>query len=59
MRVRYCETILQKWFPCDVDYTSYSKDGSLSCYDNPMEENCRNIVDNDTLRCPICGGKIK
>jgi len=63
MRVRYCETQLQKLMPCGVGWgnSSCEKNGKINartCHDEPMKENCHNIVDDNALRCPYCGGDL-
>ena len=55
MRKRYCETILQTAFPCGCGWGSTTETTTKTCFDEPMEENCINIVDDDRLYCPICG----
>ena len=63
MRVRYCRTVLQKLLPCDVGWADYSFSltegiNSKGCHDEPMEENCNNIVNDNDLHCPYCGSKL-
>ena len=59
MKVRYCTTIEQKWRPCDIGWGSVGDEGIKSCWDEPMEENCRRIVDTgDVAICPTCGTAI-
>jgi len=63
MKIRYCETILQKVYPCDIGWGNSNCDGTncttKTCFDEPMEENCHNIVDDECLLCPTCGSLIK
>ncbi len=59
MRMRYCHTRLLNWNPCDVSWGYYSTKCSSTCRDEPMEENCKNIVDDDYLSCPTCGIPLK
>ena len=59
MKIRYCETILQQWKPCDVGCGSMDKDGMKSCCDEPVEDNCHLIVEtSDPVICPTCGTAI-
>ena len=58
MKVRYCQTPLEKWRVCQVGWGSWSSREKKSCMDEPMEEKCNMIVDTDCLRCPCCGGLI-
>ncbi len=59
MRIRYCLTEGQRLKPCESGWGSYGSEGCKSCGDEPMEENCRCIVDTDNKHfCPYCGGEI-
>ena len=57
MKIRYCQTKLQQIFPCEIGWAVYSarEGGSRNCHDEPMEKNCRKIIDTNTIRCPTCG----
>jgi len=56
MKVRYCDTILKQWKPCEVGWGSLDGSGLKSCTDEPKEKNCRLIVNSeDPLICPTCG----
>ena len=60
-KVRYCETKLQSSIPCGVEWWSGTRHPFLgpmilkSCKDEPMEENCRNIIEAKDGVCPCCG----
>ena len=56
MKVRYCMTVLDKLYPCVVGYggTGDAED----CFDEPMKEHCRNIVDTEQLPCPYCDSNL-
>ena len=56
---RYCQTILQKFYPCDIGWGMTDNTGTKSCYDEPKEQNCHNLVDENNLACPLCGQEIK
>jgi len=57
---RYCETARHKIVPCDVGWTGYTALGGRTCRDEPKEENCRNLVDdNEVQTCPYCGAVLK
>lgn len=58
MRVRYCRTIEGQRFPCEVGWCTVSwKNNRMEfeinqtemkdCSDDPMEKNCRHIVEVD------------
>ena len=54
--IRYCLTERQKLLPCRVGWGYYGSNGYSSCFDEPQEENCRNLVDeNSGQTCPYCG----
>ena len=53
---RYCDTILEKFRPCDIGFSSYSETAIKSCYD---EGKCNNMIDEDNIRCPMCKQLIK
>lgn len=56
MKVRYCLTPLRGQNPCLVGWGAADKDGCRTCQDEPIEENCHNIVDTeDYYYCPTCG----
>lgn len=56
MKMRYCQTVLESWKRCDVGWGNSSEEGVTSCWDEPLEENCHNIVNSeDILFCPKCG----
>lgn len=56
MKVRYCLTTLEKLLPCGMGRGSTGDEGAKCCWDEPMEENCKNIVDTeDVAICPYCG----
>ena len=56
---RYCETIIQKIRPCDVGSAAYDSSGMRkSCFDEPMEKNCNNMVNENEQCCPTCGKKF-
>jgi len=59
MRKRYCETKLQKLIPCDSGWGAWSNIEKKDCVDDPMEKNCRNIIETDNMRCPFCGSEIE
>ena len=72
-KVKYCTTPLQKYFPCQLMWSLYNgvmpintldpnvrnAPNVTNCTDEPMEENCKNIVDSELIKCPICGGGLK
>ena len=41
---RYCETSLGILFECGAGWGSMDSNGVRFCYDEPIEDNCRNIV---------------
>ncbi len=56
MKVRYCRTKLEKLCPCDSGRGGAGGEMVKWCHDEPMEENCRRIVDTeDAAICPYCG----
>jgi len=59
MKVRYCDTQLQKLLPCNVGWANYSTNERSSCYDEPAIENCYHLVDPTSLHCPFCGTHIE
>jgi hypothetical protein len=44
-KVRYCSIELDKKYPCIVGWGIVGKDFHKSCFDEPQEQNCRNLVD--------------
>lgn len=56
MKIRYCDTTPQERTPCQVGWGSIDNTGLRSCTDDPIEKNCRNVVDtSDPVICPYCG----
>ena len=56
MKIRYCSTTLNKENPCLCGWLGLNYIESKSCHDEPIEENCRKIVDTqDIVYCPRCG----
>jgi len=56
MKIRYCQTILHTWKPCPIGWGSMDSGGYKDCYNEPLEENCRYVVNTeDVLICPTCG----
>ena len=57
---RYCETPSGKIDPCLVGWGAYSNlNSTKSCHDEPIEENCRRIVQEDGVQlCPSCGREL-
>ena len=53
-KVRYCTTYLQRLWNCPSGWVYMSTDGTNCCVDEPMEMNCRNIVEKDNPLFPIC-----
>ncbi len=59
MKIRYCLTAQEKLRPCDAGWGAVGSEGCYSCWDEPMEKNCKNIVDTeDVAICPYCGAAI-
>jgi len=60
MRKRYCDTKLEQLQPCNVGWCCYppNDSGSSSCTEEPMEQNCHNIIDTRYMKCPYCGSDI-
>ena len=56
---RYCETILHKFKSCDVGWGMFGNVSSKTCYSEPKEQNCHNLITEDNLHCPMCGQIIK
>jgi len=55
-RIRYCVTTRGLWYKCNAGWGSIGGSGMKTCNDEPMEKNCRNIVEStDPLICPTCG----
>ena len=48
-RVRHCTTPAQAWKPCIVGWADWGEDVH-SCYDEPMEDYCRNIVEEEGVK---------
>ena len=66
MKKRFCTTERGKWI-CQVGWgsvgcTSNGKSEFKSCFDEPMEQNCRMVVDEEDKPkisiCPCCGTAI-
>lgn len=57
-RARYCKTVLQQLAPCRENWIESPGTGTdpkpRCCHDEPMEANCKNVVDLRNLRCPTC-----
>jgi len=45
MKIRYCQTKL--FLFCPVAWGSGGTEGLKSCYDGPMEENCKYIIETE------------
>jgi len=59
MKIRYCWTTLHYRKPCDVGWGSANGEVIKTCHDDPMEENCKNIVNTENpVICPTCGTTI-
>ena len=63
-KIRYCRTNLQQIMPCQVGWGISTETLNKCCLDEPMEENCYNIVDTEDesipqYQCPLCGSLIK
>jgi len=55
MKKRKCQITIG--FICPVAWGSVGTEGLKSCYDEPMEENCKYLVDEEpeVECCPTCG----
>ena len=52
--VRYCDTGFQKGASCDVGWGTIDTGGYKSCHDEPVTQNCRNLIDlNHLTACPF------
>ncbi len=59
MKIKYCLTEGQRLSPCESGWGSADSEGIKGCSDEPMEDNCRRIVDSADIHfCPYCGGII-
>ncbi len=57
--IRYCQANSGKNPPCPVGWGNASIKGIKSCLDDPKEENCKYLVnENDIYFCPICGSAL-
>jgi len=60
MKIRYCQTKLYTY--CPVAWGSAGTEGLKSCYVEPMEENCKHIIETDDEHeiefCPTCGRRL-
>ena len=61
MITRYCSTRFHKEvMPCQLGWGAMDSEGFKSCRENPIKENCNNIVDlSKSFYCPYCGGFIE
>ena len=64
MKVRYCQSILKQYRGCDVGWAMVNSGAAFTartsnCMDEPMEDNCNNIIDTETYRCPTCGKPLE
>ena len=56
MKIRYCLTAQEKLRPCGMGWGNAGSGWTKTCWDEPIDENCRNIVDTeDVAICPYCG----
>jgi len=45
MKVHYCDTPAEKTLPCQVAWGRITCNGATACWDKPIEDNCRNLVE--------------
>lgn len=61
MKVRRCQSAIAKYGYCDAGWamTPAATNSKASCMDEPMEDNCNNIIDTETYKCPNCGKPLE
>lgn len=58
--IKYCMTKLQQLSPCNVGWGMTDSTKVTSCFDEPKEQNCHNLIFEGTIqRCPLCGQEIE